>query len=89
MSTKDVLLVGLGGVGTVCTSVKRFPDSQAQTISSDYDTADSEALITQLTDAYILQSSKLARVTVVARSNYDVVNGEHRVLMSHTARILG
>jgi len=88
MATKDVLLVGLGGVGTMCTSVKRFPDSQAQTISSDH-TADSEALIAQLTDAYILQSSKLARVTVVARSNYDVVNGEHWVLMSHTARILG
>ncbi|KAG1773656.1 ketopantoate reductase PanE/ApbA-domain-containing protein [Suillus placidus] len=42
MPTKDVLLVGLGAVGTIY--------------------------------AYILQSSKLARVTVVARSNYDVVN---------------
>lgn len=29
-----------------------------------------------LSDAYILQRSKLARVTAVARSNYDVVNGE-------------
>ncbi|KAG2347080.1 hypothetical protein BDR05DRAFT_974166 [Suillus weaverae] len=42
MPTKDVLLVGLGAVGTIY--------------------------------AYILQSSKLARVTAVARSNYDVVN---------------
>ncbi|KAG1721235.1 ketopantoate reductase PanE/ApbA-domain-containing protein [Suillus paluster] len=44
MLTKDVLLVGLGAVGTIY--------------------------------AYILQSSKLARVTVVARSNYDVVNAK-------------
>ncbi|KAJ8596026.1 6-phosphogluconate dehydrogenase C-terminal domain-like protein [Rhizopogon salebrosus TDB-379] len=44
MSAKDVLLVGLGAVGTIY--------------------------------AYILQSSKLARVTVVARSNYDVVNAK-------------
>lgn len=35
---------------------------------------------TTLADAYILQSSKLARVTVVARSNYDVVNGGFRRL---------
>lgn len=44
MSTKDVLLVGLGAVGTIY--------------------------------AYILQRSKLARVTTVARSNYDVVNAK-------------
>ncbi|KAG1737465.1 ketopantoate reductase PanE/ApbA-domain-containing protein [Suillus paluster] len=44
MPTKDVLLVGLGAVGTIY--------------------------------AYILQSSKLARVTAVARSNYDVVNAK-------------
>ncbi|OAX43739.1 6-phosphogluconate dehydrogenase C-terminal domain-like protein [Rhizopogon vinicolor AM-OR11-026] len=44
MSVNDVLLVGLGAVGTIY--------------------------------AYILQSSKLARVTVVARSNYDVVNAK-------------
>ncbi|KAG2159416.1 ketopantoate reductase PanE/ApbA-domain-containing protein [Suillus bovinus] len=42
--TKDVLLVGLGAVGTIY--------------------------------AYILQSSKLVRVTAVARSNYDVVNAK-------------
>ncbi|KIK46049.1 hypothetical protein CY34DRAFT_800925 [Suillus luteus UH-Slu-Lm8-n1] len=44
MPTKDVLLVGLGAVGTIY--------------------------------AYILQSSKLARVTAIARSNYDVVNAK-------------
>ncbi|KAG2130096.1 ketopantoate reductase PanE/ApbA-domain-containing protein [Suillus cothurnatus] len=44
MSTKDVLLVGLGAVGTIY--------------------------------AYILQRSKLARVTAVARSNYDIVNAK-------------
>jgi 2-dehydropantoate 2-reductase len=62
MSTKDVLLVGLGAVGTIY--------------------------------AYILQSSKLARVTVVARSNYDIVNGElhlrrrlHRDLTSKLIRL--
>ncbi|KAG0701845.1 ketopantoate reductase PanE/ApbA-domain-containing protein [Suillus ampliporus] len=42
MPTKDVLLIGLGAVGTIY--------------------------------AYILQNSKLARVTAVARSNYDAVN---------------
>ncbi|KAG2057987.1 6-phosphogluconate dehydrogenase C-terminal domain-like protein [Suillus hirtellus] len=42
--TKDVLLVGLGAVGTIY--------------------------------AYILQRSKLARVTAVARSNYDIVNAK-------------
>jgi 2-dehydropantoate 2-reductase len=44
MSTKDVLLVGLGAVGTIY--------------------------------AYILQRSKLARVTAVARSNCDIVNAK-------------
>ncbi|KAG2366366.1 6-phosphogluconate dehydrogenase [Suillus spraguei] len=43
-NVKDVLLVGLGAVGTIY--------------------------------GYILQSSKLARVTAVARSNYDVVNAK-------------
>ncbi|KAG1752111.1 ketopantoate reductase PanE/ApbA-domain-containing protein [Suillus lakei] len=44
MPPKDVLLVGLGAVGTIY--------------------------------AYILQNSKLARVTAVARSNYDVINAK-------------
>lgn len=43
-NVKDVLLVGLGAVGTIY--------------------------------GYILQSSKLARVTAVARSNYDIVNAK-------------
>lgn len=56
---RDVLLVGFGAVGAIC---KYF--SNARSISDTWHHVDS----------LILKRSGLARVTSVARSNYDIVN---------------
>ena len=62
-STKDVLLIGYGAVGAVCMPM---PPEILEAQYSDPHV---------LPDSLILKNSGRARVTVVARSNYDVVNG--------------
>ena len=65
---KDILLVGLGAVGTIC---ECLPINISHRVMRSILTTASF-----LTDAYVLQRKGLARVTVVARSNYDAVKGE-------------
>src|SRR6267154_252492 len=63
--------------------LEQFVRSRSRARSSSIPISRSTSRIISLTlislaDAYILQRSKLARVTAVARSNYDAVNGEFR-----------
>jgi 2-dehydropantoate 2-reductase len=64
MSTqlKDVLLVGFGAVGAVCELVDHLLLRKV--------------VLMCFVDSLILKRSNLARVTIVARSNYDLVNRE-------------
>lgn len=54
---KDILLVGSGAVGAIC----------------KYSNAPQKSKPTLLLDALVLKRSGLARVTAVARSNYDLI----------------
>lgn len=57
---KEVLVVGLGAVGAIC---KYFWGLYGLQLNYN-----------RIQDSLILKNSGLARVTAVARSNYDAVN---------------
>jgi hypothetical protein len=58
---KDVLLVGFGAIGAICASTKSDPVLNVR----------------MPLDSLVLERSGFARVTAVARSNYDAVHGEN------------
>lgn len=61
---KDILLVGFGAVGAICPSIQHIA-LPLQSFHSNHASQDS----------LILKNSGRARVTVIARGNYEIVNG--------------
>jgi hypothetical protein len=61
---EDVLLVGFGAIGAICAFFVTIPCLPSLNFTKD---------------SYILNTSGMAIVTSVARSNYEVVNGEECV----------
>lgn len=64
--SKEVLLVGFGAVGAICEQLPKVSKR--------------EELI-RISDSLIFKRSGIARVTAVARSNYDVVKSRSLLVM--------